>query len=125
MGVRRFEDLEVWQLANELHLTLVGVSLHAPGRRDYRFFDQWLSASRSVSANIAEGFGRYRATEFVRFLQIARGSIAEVQVHLIEAEARALVDPAVAARMRTLAARIAAALIALIKSLPVKSPVRC
>ena len=120
VGVRRLQELEVWQLANRLHLAIVRISATPRAQRDFRFFDQFLGASRSVPANIAEGFGRFRVKEFRQFLDYARGSIAEVQVHLIEAEARALVGPTTAAELRILTARIAAALTALIKSLPSK-----
>jgi four helix bundle protein len=117
VGVRRFEDLVVWQLANQLHLALVKIADGPAGRRDLRFFDQLLGASRSISSNIAEGFGRYGRSEFNRFLHYARGSVAEVQAHLNEAEARAFITPAVLVELRTLTRRIAAALVALIGSM--------
>jgi four helix bundle protein len=118
VGVRRFEDLVVWQLANELHLAIVRAADDSMRRRDFKFFDQLVAASRSISANIAEGFARYHSGDFGRFLHYARGSVAEVQTHLNEAEARAFIHPAMLAELRTLTGRIAAGLVALIRSLP-------
>ena len=44
-----------------------------------------MRASRSATANIAEGWGRYHFKENVRFLLIARGSVAEILDHSLEA----------------------------------------
>src|SRR5205085_6332069 len=50
--------------------------------RDYSLCDQIRRASVSIMANIAEGFGRHSDREFANFLNMAHGSIAEVQSHL-------------------------------------------
>ena len=44
--------------------------------------DQFLSATDSVGANIAEGFGRYHHPEFIRFLTFAKASIEETHNHV-------------------------------------------
>jgi four helix bundle protein len=124
VGARRLEDLIVWQLANRLHGEIVQLSNRTSGPRDFRFFDQILSASRSISANIAEGFARYHPREFKRFLQYARGSVAELQVHLQEAEARHFISPELGVELQTLTRRIGAALTALITSIPPTPPTR-
>jgi four helix bundle protein len=49
---------------------------------DYGLRDQVRRASVSIMANIAEGFGRRSDKEFANFLNIAHGSISEVQSHL-------------------------------------------
>ena len=49
---------------------------------DYGLRDQVRRASVSIMANIAEGFGRHSDKEFANFLNIAHGSVAEVQSHL-------------------------------------------
>ena len=88
MIARRLEDLVIWQLASELRKTIIGLSATAPFSDDVRLRDQARRAASSVVANIAEGFGRYRPKEFARFLRIARGSVFEVQEHLIDAHER-------------------------------------
>ncbi|MCY2686928.1 four helix bundle protein [Salinimicrobium sp. TH3] len=46
---------------------------------------QLLRASRSATANIAEGWGRYHFKDYIKYLLNARGSVAEVLDHAIEA----------------------------------------
>ena len=53
-----------------------------PKEEKYRLTDQMLRASRSVTANIAEGYGRFHFQENVQFCRQARGSLAELQDHL-------------------------------------------
>ncbi len=50
--------------------------------KDYGLRDQIRRASVSIMANIAEGHGRWTNIEFASFLNIARGSVVEVQSHL-------------------------------------------
>ena len=76
MRLDRFEDLDCWKAARELvALVYKGVS----ACRDYAFRDQIQRAAVSVMSNIAEGFDRGGNKEFLHFLTIARGSIAEVR----------------------------------------------
>jgi four helix bundle protein len=53
-----------------------------PLGRDYRFREQVQGAAVSIMSNIAEGFSRRSTKEFVQFLFIAKGSLAEVQSQL-------------------------------------------
>ena len=50
--------------------------------KDFGLRDQIRRASVSIMANIAEGHGRRTNSEFANFLNLARGSAAEVQSHL-------------------------------------------
>ena len=53
-----------------------------PREEEYRLKDQMLRASRSVTANIAEGFGRHHNQENIQFSRQARGSLVEMRDHL-------------------------------------------
>ena len=53
-----------------------------PKSEKYRLTDQLIRASRSVTANIAEGFGRYHYQENIQFCRQARGSMQEILDHL-------------------------------------------
>ncbi|HVS51460.1 MAG TPA: four helix bundle protein [Opitutaceae bacterium] len=74
-----FENLEVWQEAAAL-AAQVYESFRAC--RDFGFRDQVQRAAISISSNIAEGYERSSNAEFVRFLDIARGSCGEVRSQL-------------------------------------------
>lgn len=80
--VRSFEDLHVFQRAYEISLDIHRASLKLPKVEQYALADQMRRASKSICANIAEGFGRQRSSsaEFRRFLVIAIGSCDEMQV---------------------------------------------
>ena len=51
-------------------------------RRDFKYLDQVRDSAASGPSNIAEGFGRRSNAEFLHYLDIARGSLNEVQNHL-------------------------------------------
>ena len=82
--IRSFEDLEVYQRAYRLALELHKTSLKFPRIEQFALADQIRRASKSVCANIAEGFARQRGSsaDFHRFLVLALGSSDEMKVWL-------------------------------------------
>lgn len=84
--IRRFEDILAWQRARELARRLYEATHHGGWSRDFALRDQIRAAAISVMSNIAEGFGRGGDKEFIQFLAIARGSIAEIQAQLYIAQ---------------------------------------
>ena len=80
--VETFEDLLVFQRAYRLSLEVHRVSLGFPKVEQYALADQIRRASKSIPANLAEGFGKqsYSGSEFRRFIQIAIGSADEMRV---------------------------------------------
>ena len=81
--MKDFKELKVWEKAHALTLAVYESSRNFPREEIYGLTSQLRRAAVSVSANIAEGCGRRSDGEFVRFLQIARGSISEVEYHLL------------------------------------------
>jgi four helix bundle protein len=77
-----FEDLEVFQRAYRLSLEIHRASLTFPAAEQRALADQIRRASKSICANIAEGYGRQKRSkaEFKRFLQMAVGSGDEMRV---------------------------------------------
>ena len=84
MLTRRFEDLEVFQRAYKVSLELHRISLQMPRSEQYALADQVRRASKSICANLAEGFGRQAQSkaEFQRFIRMSIGSADEMRVWL-------------------------------------------
>jgi four helix bundle protein len=83
-GVASFEDLDVFQRAYKLSLDVHRASLGFPAIEQRGLGDQMRRASKSILANIAEGFAKQRASsaEFRRYLLMAIGSADEMRVWL-------------------------------------------
>ena len=77
-----FEDLEVWQLARDFRKKITTLVKTFPAEERYRLTDQMIRATRSVAANIAEGYGRYHYQENIQFCRQSRGSLYETIDHL-------------------------------------------
>ena len=77
-----FETLQVWKEARELRKEISGLARTFPTNEQYRLTDQMIRASRSVTANIAEGHGRYHYQENIQFCRQSRGSLYELLDHL-------------------------------------------
>lgn len=80
--VQSFKDLTCWKKARELKRHLYELSKQLPDFEQYRLASQIRSSAVSVTANIAEGFGRFNYTEKIRFARIARASLLELEDHL-------------------------------------------
>jgi four helix bundle protein len=80
--IRSFEDLDVFQRAYAISLDIHRASLTMPKVEQYVLADQMRRASKSICANLAEGFSRQRSSsaDFKRFLTMAIGSCDEMQV---------------------------------------------
>jgi len=76
------EDLNVWKLCRELKIELSKTAREFPADEKYRLTDQILRASRSVTNNIAEGYGRFHFQENIQYLRQSRGSLYECIDHL-------------------------------------------
>ena len=79
-----FEDLEVFQRAYKISLDVHSASLRFPQIEQRALADQVRRASKSICANIAEGYGKQKgsAAEFKRYLTMAIGSSDEMRVWL-------------------------------------------
>ncbi len=81
--IKSFEDLEVWQVCRDLRKTLTGLARKLPPEEKFRWADQIIRAARSITNNIAEGYGRYHFQENMQFCRQSRGSLYEIMDHLI------------------------------------------
>ena len=95
-------DLKVWQISLDLTETLYRLSGDWPKHEQYGLVSQIRRAAVSVSANIAEGAGCRSTGEFIQFVGIARGSLAEVETLLIIARRLGYVEePVFESSLRT------------------------
>jgi len=78
-----FESLEVWKECRLFRKQISSTVKTFPIEEKYRLSDQLIRASRSVTANIAEGHGRYHFQENTQFCRQSRGSLTEILDHLI------------------------------------------
>lgn len=83
MGIDHFTKLEAWKLSHELTLLIYRATKLFPKDERFGIIDQLRRAVSSITANIAEGWGRYHFADKIRFYHQARGSLAEVQSFLI------------------------------------------
>ena len=77
--VRSFEDLFVWQIGIDLVKRVYVLTKEGDFSRDFGLRDQLRRASVSVPTNIAEGFELSSRKEYLRHLNIAKGSAGEVR----------------------------------------------
>lgn len=77
-----FENLDVWQKAFKISIDIHKTSLSFPKIEQYALADQVRRATKSICANIAEGFGKQKSSkiELKRFLMMALGSSNEMIV---------------------------------------------
>ena len=82
---KSFEDLKAWQLAKEFRKAIYQIGKSFQKSEQYALTSQIQRAAISITANIAEGHGRYYYQENIQFCRISRGSINEVLDHLYTA----------------------------------------
>ncbi len=100
--IRSFEDLDCWKVAREVREFVRQIVRGLPKEEKYRLADQLTRASRSITANIAEGYGRFHYLDSSKFFSNARGLTYEVLDHLITAADEGLIDSKVLEQARKL-----------------------
>jgi four helix bundle protein len=81
VGVRRYQDLIAWQLADAFKREVFRLVQGDPGI-DFRYRSQLIDATSSVASNIVEGFLRCSRGDFARYLAISLGSLGEAETRL-------------------------------------------
>ena len=74
-----YRDLLVWQRSMELVKLVYGLTKQLPREETFALSNQLRRAVVSIPSNIAEGYGRNSKQDYLRFLNIARGSKNEVE----------------------------------------------
>jgi len=83
--VRRFEELEVWQMSRDFCKKIWKETNNGTFAKDFKLRSQLESSSGSIMDNIAEGFERNGNKEFAQFLYISKGSCGESRSQLYRA----------------------------------------
>ena len=81
--VKTHKDLDVWKQSIQLVKQIYKMTQIFPKHEIYGLTNQIRRAAVSVPSNIAEGAGRNSDKEFIQFLHISLGSLAEVETQLI------------------------------------------
>ena len=80
--IRNYRDLVVWQKAISFVTDVYYITRHLPTEERYGLCSQIRRSAVSIPSNIAEGYGRNSIQDYIRFLQIANGSLFEFQTQL-------------------------------------------
>ena len=83
MKTSDFRQLRVWQQAMDIVVETYALIRTLPIEERFSLCDQMRRSAVSIPSNIAEGQSRNSSKEFIHFLSISRGSIAELQTQLI------------------------------------------
>ena len=78
-----FTEMPVWEKANFVVERTYAICFNLPNSEDYALSSQLKRAALSITANIAEAFGRNHSKDKINFYFYARGSAFEVRSHLI------------------------------------------
>lgn len=92
-AVRSYRDLAIWKRATETCVQLYEVTKAFPADERFGLVTQMRRSAVSIPSNIAEGFGRGSAAEYVRFLRIAKGSLNELETQVTIATRLGFIAP--------------------------------
>ena len=120
-NVKCYRDLDVWQKSMDFVEQIYRDSKHFPPDERFGLTSQLRRAAISVPSNIAEGAGRTGTREFLRFLSVANGSLAEVETLLILAVRTGILPQARQQELDAQAMEIGRMLTGLKRSLQLKS----
>lgn len=124
MSLKSYRDLEVWQTAIELVEAIYRVTSEWPAEERFGLVSQARRSAVSVPANIAEGYARLHRGDYLHHLSIARGSLAELDTHLIVAHRLGFITKAQVSAPWSLSQRVGKMLTRHIQSLSKSTDVR-
>ncbi|HBM16947.1 MAG TPA: four helix bundle protein [Lentisphaeria bacterium] len=115
--INSFVNLTAWKVGHELVISIYNETDKFPTKEKYSLIDQIRRASVSITSNLAEGFGRSSTKDKLRFYDIARGSLIEVQNQLLIARDINYINSEQFNQLGMLSVRVHKLINALIKSL--------
>ncbi len=82
MSIASYRDLEVWKEGVQLSLAVYKLSAGFPDGERFGLTSQMRRCAISIPSNLAEGHARLSTREYLRFVSIALGSLAELETQL-------------------------------------------
>jgi four helix bundle protein len=86
MPLQSYKELKVWQKAIDIVEQVYLLTKSFPADEKFGLVSQMRRAAVSVPANVAEGYGRRHRGDYLRYLSVSRGSLLELETHLIVAQ---------------------------------------
>jgi four helix bundle protein len=115
--IRSYRDLRVWQDSMDLVVETYRTTSRFPKEERYSLVDQLRRAAVSVPSNIAEGHGRSRTGDYLRYLSVAVGSLHELETQVQIATRLEYISDDVQKKLLDACAAIGRMLSALIRAL--------
>ena len=115
--MKSYRDLIIWQKSMTMVTLVYGLLKQFPDNEKFGLTSQLKRCSVSIPSNIAEGYGRNYTKDYVRFLNISRGSLYEMQTQLQVALNLNFVDELTLEKINNLSVEIEKMLNSLIKKL--------
>ena len=80
--MHNFRELKIWQRSMDFVVAVYGITANFPRNEQFGLISQLRRSAVSIPSNIAEGAGRATRPQFRQFLEVAMGSVNEVQTQL-------------------------------------------
>lgn len=77
-----YRDLLIWQKGMSLVVDIYSMTNKYPSSEQFTLVNQTRRSAISIPSNIAEGYGRNSTSDYIRFLNISRGSLYELQTQV-------------------------------------------
>ncbi|MFM9889340.1 MAG: four helix bundle protein [Rickettsiales bacterium] len=120
--MKSYRELVVWQKAFSLANTCYSITGTFPKNQQFSLVQQIQRAAVSIPSNIAEGYNRQSRKEYVQFLHIAFGSIAELETQLLIAREQGYIDDRMLEQLATAIIEISKMLRRMIEKLKAPKP---
>lgn len=118
--LKSYKDLDVWQAAMQLAVSVYRATKMFPREELYGLTGQMRRSSVSIASNIAEGYGRESTQAFIQFLRIAQGSSKEPETQVMIAQRVDVLDGATAEQLISDGDKVGKMLRGLIRDLEAK-----
>ena len=86
MSINSYKDLLIWQKGIDLAVDVYSLTRDFPETEKFALSSQVKRSASSIPANIAEGYGRQSTKSYSQFIKVSRGSLFELETHLLLAE---------------------------------------